>query len=125
MFGDKVARTWMKGSCEEGAHDQIPQGVGACVLHQKIVKSHLGDDVEDVYSSHGEVVDHHGTDCIENYLERGEKGLSKNGIKEKCFESGWKIRIEPVYSERLMMRQMVRSKSSAVGQADRKVCKDG
>ena len=125
VLGDEVPCTWMQGSREEGAHDEIPQCVRAGVLHEEIIKGHLGNDVENMYSCHGEVVDHHGTDGIEDDLERGEEGLSKDGIEEEGFESGGKISVKSIYSKRLVMRQMIWSKGSAVGQPDGKICKDG
>jgi len=107
VFGDEVARAGMQGAREEGAEDQIYEGVGGGVCDEEVVEGQLGEDVEEVDVCEGELVDEHGAEGVEEDLEGAEEGFAEEGVEEEDFEGGGEVGVEAVDPEGFVVGQVV------------------
>lgn len=83
VLGDEVARQRVQAAGEEGGEQQVEESVGRSKAEEEEVKGELGDDVEEVDPGHGDAVDGHGADGVEEDLERAEEGLAEDGVEHK------------------------------------------
>lgn len=56
----------------------------------------------------GYLIDHHGTDGIEEDLESAKERLAKDGVEEEGFESSRQISVYPIDAERFVMSEVIR-----------------
>jgi hypothetical protein len=108
VFGDEVACNRVKRASEERAQDEVAQRFAANVLDKEVVDHELHDDVEGVDAGEGKVVNHHGTQGVEEDLESREERFAGNGVEEPGFEGGGKVSVETIHAERLVVGQVVR-----------------
>ena len=99
MLRDEVPRTRVQGSRKKGARDEVYQRVYACVFHEEVVEEDLGEDVEEVELGKRDLVDHHGTESVEEDLEGAEEGLAEDGVEEEGFDGGGEVGVEAVDAE--------------------------
>lgn len=76
-------------------------------MEQKRVEGELDGDVEEVDASQGDAVDGHRSQGVEEDLEGTEESFSEDRVEDESFESSWKIGIEAVDAERLVMGEVV------------------
>lgn len=85
VLGDEVAGQGVQAAGEEGGEQQVEEGVDGSEAEEEDVKGDLGDDVEEVDPGHGDAVDGHGADGVEEDLECAEEGLAEDGVEDKGF----------------------------------------
>ena len=112
VLGDEVASQGVQTSGEEGREQEVEQRVDRGVLEEDKIEGDLDKDIEGVDAGQGNAVDGHGSQGVEEDLESAEEGLSENGVKEDCLESGRKIGIEAINAEGLVVSKMVRLDTS-------------
>jgi len=77
-------------------------------LDQNIVEQELDSNVEGVDLGQRDLVDHHRSQSVEQYLECAEKGLASDRVKEEGLKSGGEIGVEAIDAERLVVGKVVR-----------------
>lgn len=107
VFGNEVACAGVQGPGQEGTHDQIPKGIAAHGLHQRVIEGELGGDIEGVDIGQREVVNEHGSERVEEDLKGSEEGLSQDRIEEEGFEASGEVSVETVDTEGFVVGQMV------------------
>ena len=107
VLGDEMAGAGVQAPREEGAEDEVAKCAAAHGLDDCVVEGYLRGDVEEVQLRDGELVDEHGAEGVEDYLEGAEEGLPQDGVEEYGFEGGWEIGVEAVDAEGLVVGEMV------------------
>ena len=108
VLGDEVASDGVQRAGEEGAQDEITERFAANVLHEEVVYRELHEDVESVDARERQVVNHHGTEGVEEDLEGCEESFAGDGVEEPGFEGSGKVGVEAVHAEGLVVGQVVR-----------------
>lgn len=83
------------------------------------------DEVVKVPSGKGLGTDKTGTDSVEQELESGEKGFASDIVEHQSFKSAWKIGINTVFAQKLVMLDVVALECHGVRDTDRDVGNDG
>ena len=91
MLRNEMPGARMQRSGEERAHNQIGQSFDTCISYEEEIESELSDDVEEVDLGQWELVDHHGTEGVEEDLEGAEEGLAEDGVEEEGFKGSWEV----------------------------------
>ena len=78
VFSNEVGSAGMQRACKERAHDKISQGMAVGVADEDVVEQDLGCNVEDVNGSERHLVYHYRAERIEEDLEGGEEGFTKD-----------------------------------------------
>jgi hypothetical protein len=103
VLSDEVAGDGVQRAGEERAQDEVAERFAADVLHEEVVDGELHEDVESMDAGEGQVVDHHGTQGVEEDLEGCEEGFAGDGVEEPGFEGGGQVGVEAVHAERLVV----------------------
>lgn len=85
VLGDEVAGQRVQAAGKEGGEQQVEESVDRSEAEEEDVKGDLGDDVEEVDPGHGDAVDGHGADGVEEDLECAEEGLAEDGVEDEGF----------------------------------------
>lgn len=80
VLGNEVAGKGVETSSKEGGDKEVEEGVGRSEADEGVVKGDLDDDVEEVDFGHGDAVDGHGAEGVEEDLEGAEEGLSEDRV---------------------------------------------
>ena len=88
VLGDEVAGAGVQGAGEEGGEDEVGERLAAEHAHDEDVKGDLRGDVEGVDPGQRDLVDHHGSQGVEEDLEGGEEGFTGYAVQEPGFECG-------------------------------------
>jgi hypothetical protein len=107
VFGDEVASHGVQRSGQETAQNEVSNSLAAPRLDKDVIEQQLNNNVECVDLGHGDLVDHHRSESVEQNLECAEEGLAGDGVEEKCFESGRQVGIKAIDAERFVMGQVV------------------
>lgn len=104
VLGDEVACRGVQAAGEEGAEQEVEEGVGGeeGVGQQEnngVVEEELDGQVEPVYPGEGHAVDGHGAQGVEEDLEGAEEGFAEDGVEEEGFEGGGQVGVETVDAE--------------------------
>ena len=108
MFGNEMSGARVETSGQEGAHEEVHECVSSHGLVDDDVECDLHNNVEEMEFRHWDLEDHHGTESVEEDLESCEECLSENRIQEDGFKTSWKIGVESLNSESLVVNEMVR-----------------
>ena len=76
-------------------------------MDEEVVDGELHEDVEGVDAGEGQVVDHHGTQGVEEDLEGCEEGFAGDGVEEPGFEGSGQVGVEAVHAEGLVVGEVV------------------
>jgi len=88
MLGNKVSCARVQRPCKEAAHKEIPQGVGSGKLDEGDIEHNLDSNVQEVDLCEWNLINHHWAESVEEDLERGEEGLSKDRVQKDGFIFG-------------------------------------
>jgi len=104
VLGDEVAGGGMQRAGEEGAEDQIVEGIRTAELDEHVVEEDLRADVDEMDAGEWDLVDADGSQRVEQDLEGAEKGLSEDRVEKYGFEGGGKVSVEPIDAEGFVVR---------------------
>lgn len=110
VLGNKVTGHRVQGSGQEAAQDEVSDSLAAPRLNQDVIEQQLNNDVECVNLGQRNLIDHHGSQSVEQDLECTEEGFAGNGVEEKSLKSGRQVGIEAIDTERFVVGQVVRLK---------------
>lgn len=78
------------------------------------IKGDLDGNVDEVNLCHGEAVDEHGTDSVEEELEGAEECFAEYRVEEEGFNCGREIGVQSINAKRLVVGEVVRLTQQSV-----------
>ena len=78
MLSDEVASARVQRSSEERAQNKVGESFATEVLDNEYIEYDLCGDVERMYQSEWQFVDHHRPQCVEEDLERAEECFARD-----------------------------------------------
>lgn len=86
VLGDEVTSNRVERSGKETAQDEVSHSLASPRLDQHVIKQKLNNNVQGVNPGEGNLVDHHGPQCVEQDLEGTEESLAGNRVEEEGLE---------------------------------------
>jgi len=125
VLSDEVTCRRVQSQTQKGASQQVAEGLGAQIVEDSGVETHLYNPVETLPEAEWLRFDQHGTETIAQGLRHDPQNLS-HGVRNPVeFNGMWNVSVDSINTLVLVMIHVIWFECLATWNAGSEICHDG